>query len=137
MKEHVTKCLLSGVITVARLFITDSGLCLGKVAGGSPVVVPGDGNCLFYSLSVAMTGELYQANEFRVKTCIEMVVNRETYTKMHKHTGVALVSPDYSKTMKDCVMDWAHSSAWTISAAATVLNYKNRVHLPTSQRFAG
>lgn len=53
-----------------------------------------------------------------------MVVNRETYAKMHKHTGVALVSPDYSKAMKDCAMDWAYSSAWTISTAATVLNTK-------------
>ena len=83
---------------------------LGDTPGRSPVAVPGGGNCLFYSLSVAMTGKLCVAKEFRVRTCIEMVVNKETYTKMHKHTGVALVSPDYSKTMKDCAMDWAYSS---------------------------
>ncbi|XP_028408817.1 vertnin-like [Dendronephthya gigantea] len=95
----------------------------GGVVGRSPLVVPGDANCLFYSLSVAMTGK-YSSKEFRVRTSIEMVVNRETYTKMHKNTGIALVSPDYLKAMKDCAMDWAFSSAWTIGAAATVLKTK-------------
>lgn len=68
-----------------------------------------------------MTGKLCLAKELRVRTCIEMVVNREMYTRMHRHTGVVLVSPDYSKAVKDCATDWAYSSAWTISAAATVM----------------
>lgn len=46
--------------------MTDSDLFLGDVPGRSPVAVPGDGNCLFYSLSVAMTGKLCLAKEFRV-----------------------------------------------------------------------
>ncbi len=70
-------------------------LILGGSAGRLPVVIPGDGKCLLYSLFVARTGKLYLVKELRVRMCIEMVVNRE-------NTGVGLIA--------------------AIVAAATVLN---------------
>ena len=91
------------------------------VLRGMPAAVPGNGN----SLSVAIAGKLSLVNELRVRTCIEMVANKEMYTQMHQRTGLPLVSPDYSVAMKECAVDSAYSSAWIIAAASTVL--KTRV----------
>ena len=90
-----------------------------------PPTVPGDGNCFFNSLSVVTAGNLSLVNKLRVRTCIEMVANKEMYTRMHQRTGLPLVSPDYSVAMRECAVDGTYSSAWTIAAASTVL--KTRV----------
>ena len=59
--------------------------------------------------------------KLRVCTCIEMVTNKNSYLKKHKNTGIKFVSPDFSEAVKDCSRDKEYSSAWTIDAAATVL----------------
>lgn len=79
-----------------------------------PAVVPGDGNCLFNALSVAIVGNTSLAEELRVRTCIEMAINKAIYIKKHKHTRITLVSPDYSEALRDCSADGKYSSAWTM-----------------------
>ncbi len=89
-----------------------------------PAAVPADGNCLFHALSTAITGDTSLSEELRVRTCIEMVVNKDLYEKKHKNTGVKLASPDYRIAVKECAIDGKFSSAWTIDAAASVLGTK-------------
>ena len=71
---------------------------------------------------MAIAGNCSLAKELRVRTCIELVVNKARYLKMHRNTGIGLVSPDYSEAMIDCAVDGRYSLAWTINAASTVLN---------------
>ena len=47
--------------------------------GKIPVFVSGDGNCLFNSLSVGLVGHEKLATEIRVRTCLDMVLNRHVY----------------------------------------------------------
>ena len=86
--------------------------------------MPGDGNCLFHALSVAMAGNLSLSAELRVRVGIEMAINKTSYLKKHRDSGLKLVSPSYSEAQKDCLRDGSYSSAWTIDAAATVLGTK-------------
>ena len=44
-----------------------------------PAFVSGDGNCLFNSLSVGLVGHEKLATEIRVRTCLEMILNRHAY----------------------------------------------------------
>ena len=47
--------------------------------GKIPVFVSGDGNCLFNSLSVGLVGHEELTTEIRVRTCLEMVLNRHAF----------------------------------------------------------
>ncbi len=97
---------------------------LGGPVTRLPAAVPADGNCLFHALSTAITGDTSLSEELRVRTCIEMVVNKDLYEKKHKNTGVKLAFPDYRIAVKECAIDGKFSSAWMIDAAASVLGTK-------------
>lgn len=43
-----------------------------SIPGKSPMSVPGDGNCFFNSLSVALVGNLSLVDELRVRTCMSL-----------------------------------------------------------------
>ena len=86
--------------------------------------MPGDGNCLFHAISLAATGSTSSSTELRVRSCIEMVANKKEQIESKKQTNIHLVSPDYNEAIRACAVDGSFSSAWTISAAATVLNRK-------------
>lgn len=79
-----------------------------------------DGNCFFNSLSVALCGNEDRAAEFRLRTAIEMIINRPMYSSLAT-SPFTLVSPDYEEAVKDCVTDCSYSCAWTFIAAANVL----------------
>jgi hypothetical protein len=98
--------------------------CLGGPLTRLPAAVPADGNCLFHALSTAIAGDTSLSTELRVRTCIEMVVNKDLYKKKHKNTGVKFVSPDYRTAVRECAIGGKFSSAWTIHAAASVLGTK-------------
>jgi hypothetical protein len=53
----------------------DSNSLKGKV----PVKTRGDGNCLFNSMSLALCGKDYMANELRLRTALELALNSEYY----------------------------------------------------------
>ena len=95
---------------------------IGGIPGRMPAAVPANGNCLFNALSVAIAGNISLATELRVRTCIEMVENRNDYPKKHKQSGIDLVSPDYKEAMYECAVNCKFSSAWTLSAASVMLN---------------
>ena len=60
-----------------------------------PAAVPADGNCLFHALSTAIAGDTSLSTELRVRTCIEMVVNKDLYEKKHKNTHKNTSFKDY------------------------------------------
>ena len=85
------------------------------------MVVPGDGNCLFHAISVAVCGKTSLSTELRVRCCIEMVANKNELMEMNKRMKIGDVSPEYDEAVKDCAINGRYSSAWTIAAAAVVL----------------
>jgi hypothetical protein len=96
-------------------------LFIGGAGARKPAWVSPNGNCLFNALSTAIVANESLANEFRVRTCVEMSNFRQFYEAKHRETGLKLVSPDYEQAFRDCALDGAFSSAWTIQAASTVL----------------
>ena len=49
--------------------------CGGGNVGGRPLHVSGDGNCLFNSVSVLLSGTRVMATELRMRCCVELVLN--------------------------------------------------------------
>ena len=49
---------------------------------GDPYYVSDNGNCLFNVVSVALCGTDDLAVEFRVRSCIEMVIRKDYYTSL-------------------------------------------------------
>ncbi|XP_033096396.1 vertnin-like isoform X1 [Anneissia japonica] len=86
-----------------------------------PVSVSGDGNCFFNSLSVAMYGSESKATEIRLLTALEMLENQLYYEHIHAGSRISHVSPDFEISCKDCLREGGFSSAWTMHAAASVL----------------
>ena len=60
-----------------------------------------------------------------MRTCIEMSFGQPFYESKHRLSGVKFASPDYDEAFKECALDGAFSSAWTMQAAATVVQRNN------------
>jgi hypothetical protein len=69
------------------------------VVCGRPGVIAGDGNCLFNSLSLLITGKVDSAAEIRHRTAVELIINSETYTKMNKWAAVSGSIADGTRAM--------------------------------------
>ena len=97
---------------------------LHRVGGSSnkrPVCVPGDGNCLFSAVSVALTGHTELANVLRQQTAIELAINGTYYKRKHSEKSFSIVSPSYKVACRDAAKNYNYSSAWTIQALSTVI----------------
>lgn len=89
-----------------------------SIPGRRPIHVSGNGNCLFNSISIALCGSEKYATELRVRTCVELVTNKQKYVG----SGMfELVSPDYDESCRDAATDGGYSSVWTMMAAASVI----------------
>lgn len=86
----------------------------------APIEVAANGSCLFNAISKALVGHENLATELRTRTAVEMVKQSDWYRKQHKDDQVNLVSPDYTDAVVDCA-GGGYSSAWTLHAAATVI----------------
>jgi len=69
---------------------------------------------------VALYGHELFASELRLRTAIEMIMNKNLYMSS-QDTQFALVSPVYTDAVRDCLTDGAYSSAWTMLVAANVM----------------
>ena len=85
-----------------------------------PVFLSGDGN----SLSVGLVGHEKLATEIRVRTCLEMVLNRHAYydgPNAKKNERLLEVTDSYAEACTAASRKGAFSSALTMLAVATVL----------------
>ncbi|XP_076062752.1 uncharacterized protein LOC143037942 [Oratosquilla oratoria] len=94
--------------------------CGGGVKNRTSVCVAGDGNCLFYSVSVALCGNEELATNLRVRTVIEMVLNAEFYKEKNNDPIWNDLCPTYEDACRDCALS-KDSSLWTVHALATVV----------------
>lgn len=97
------------------------------------ISVAGNGNCLFNSVSLVISGTEVNASLLRLHACIELVRYRSFYEEM-KHLKDAdafrQISPDYSEATCDCAKPGRFSSLWIIMALATVINLPIRSVFP-------
>lgn len=102
-----------------------SARILGKfnisVPGSIPVAVHCDGDCLFHSVSVGVTGHEGYSTEIRVRTCLELVLNRHCYDMDDPSHRFWLVCVSYDEACSDAATRGAYSSGWALRAAATVV----------------
>ena len=106
---------------------------LGKYGGPAdkiPVSTSPDGNCLFNSLSVALCGNESLASELRVRTCIEMVENEQSYLELHKYDRFELVEDSYARSCLGCGTNCHSVGIYSIHAAATVIGVPIRTIFP-------
>ncbi|KAK3091770.1 hypothetical protein FSP39_022506 [Pinctada imbricata] len=88
--------------------------------GPVPVSVTGDGNCLFNSISVALTGHEGRSVELRLRTAIELILHKDNYVQTNSSTDIGLCSPDINDAIQECIKDKSFSSVWNLHAATTV-----------------
>ena len=62
---------------------------------GRPFLTPGDGNCLFNSISIILTSSTNMTSESRYKTCIQMATRKDRMLEGHRSIDdLLMVSPD-------------------------------------------
>ena len=88
---------------------------------GTAFKVTANGSCLFNSVSVALCGSEEISTELRVRTCIEMVINKARYISHPKASDLIWVSPNYVSSTIDCANPRGWSSIWTILALSQVI----------------
>lgn len=87
-----------------------------------PILTTGDGNCLFNALSISVCGNESLSEEIRVRTCIEMVLNKGYYLSLECAKNLLLCSPPFDESCKQCATPGGYSSSWTIQAAADAIH---------------
>ena len=70
----------------------------------------------------SIKGDQSLATELRVRASMELVQNREYYEKFHLGDRLHLVSDKYDVAVRDCITNYAFSSAWTVHACASVIS---------------
>ena len=69
----------------------------------NPLQVTGDGNCLYRSVSLAMTGTQDYHSLLRLMVALEMILNRSSYDTKRKYNDflndTRIVTSDYKKTL--------------------------------------
>ncbi|GFN95572.1 actin-1/3 [Plakobranchus ocellatus] len=92
---------------------------------GRPLLTPGDGNCLFNSISIILICNTKMASELRYKTCIQMATRKDRVLEGHRNIDdLFIVSPDYDESLIACARATEFSSARTILGLSHVLQHK-------------
>ncbi|GFN96977.1 actin-1/3, partial [Plakobranchus ocellatus] len=92
---------------------------------GRLLLTPGDGNCLFNSISIILICNTKMASELRYKTCIQMATRKDRVLEGHRNIDdLFIVSPDYDESLIACARATELSSAWTILGLSQVLQHK-------------
>ena len=94
------------------------------------VCVPGDGNCLFSAVSVALTGHTEAANELRLRAAIELGINAAYHKRVMSQKRYDIVSQNYMGACKSTAKNHAYSDAWTIQALASAIGRNIRCIYP-------
>ncbi|CAF1039182.1 unnamed protein product [Adineta steineri] len=90
-----------------------------------PVDVPGDGNCLYYSILVLMNNSSITTDELRVRTIIELTVNENYYQTMNaQHVGPIDIA------IQSICKDHTFSELYEIAALCNVLQCNIRSVYP-------
>ena len=79
---------------------------------GIPSLATGDGNCLFNSVSIALTG---------MEKMVRLSLNARTYQAREDFNHIIRHSPEFDESLLSCCKDGEYSSIWTIMALSAVI----------------
>ena len=94
---------------------------IGGIKNRRAVYIPGDGNCLFSTVSVAYSGSMQFAAVLRLLTAFDLGLNKSSHEAAHAAKQLEAVSPNYREACMDGTKNGAYSSTWHIQALANVL----------------
>lgn len=90
-----------------------------------PLTTIGDGNCLYRAVSLAVTGSQEHHNLLRLKTALELILNRQSYDTKRKNNDflhdTRIVTSQYQKLVIDAVTDKTYSEMAHIYALSAAL----------------
>ena len=92
---------------------------------GIPALATGDGNCLFNSMSIALTADEVLAPELRLRTAIEMSLNQDQY-KNRRFQQLNELLTIVRGIINGCLYRPTYMSIWNVIALSTVVG--NPVH---------
>ena len=104
--------------------------CGGGNVGRRPLHVSGDGNCLFNSVSVLLSGTRVMATELRVRCCVELVLNEKLYQRAHDAKELYLGSPSFDEECAQVLINGKWVSMWSMHAVASVIGKRIRSVFP-------
>ena len=90
----------------------------------------GNGDCLFNSFSICLSGDESRAIELRYRCCIEMVTNRTRMLRHRLYRALEPVSPDFDRDCLNCAQKGQYASMWNVLALANLLKVKVTVIYP-------
>ena len=90
---------------------------------GKPVKSLADGDCLFSSASIAICGTNSMVTELRVRTCIEMSMNKPYYMQLPNVKDIINTSPDFDHAASECATSKTFSSMWAVYALSSASAY--------------
>ena len=96
-----------------------------------PITTTGDGYFLFNALSIALTGNESLAKELRVRSCLELALNKWHYVDAHKNDSFESVADNIEDAIVSCATANAYSCAWTMHGAASVIGRTVRSVFPS------
>ena len=98
----------------------------------NPLQVTGDGNCLYRSVSLAMTGTQDYHSLLRLMVALELILNRSSYDTKRKYNDflndTRIVTSDYKELVADAMIDktfaeMAHMYALSAALCKPVQSY--------------
>ena len=102
-----------------------------------PVIVGGDGNCLFRSVSLALYGTEQFFGELRVRTCIEIAMFRAWYDASHHGFCASfkdepfIVCPSYGDLCRSVTKAGEYADVMSVLALSAVTGCKIQMCFPT------
>ena len=80
----------------------DSNSCLVNSGLTTPMVVRGDGNCLFNAIFLVLFGHENASSEIRLKTFFELFDNAAFYERIHIKSFIPDISPPLASAIRQC-----------------------------------
>ena len=87
----------------------------------TPMVVRGDGNCLFNAIFLVLFGHENASSEIRLKTFFELFDNAAFYERIHVKSFIPDISPPLASAIRQCAQIGSYSCTWTMHTASTVI----------------
>jgi len=103
--------------------------------GLTPVLTTPDGNCLYNSCSIAIQGNEFLAEELRLRTTIELLINHKWYTQAYSGDNFVLVAEEnLDKVVRNMWKNGVFSNVWAMVSLASVINCPIRSVYPAVNR---
>jgi hypothetical protein len=86
-----------------------------------PKRVTADGNCFFNAVSLSLYDHEHYSVQIRVRTCIQMCLNKNLYKNHKDAKDIYIVSPSFEQASIRYSTSGEYASTWTMMAASDAM----------------